>query len=162
MLVAIARDPMLAASASAVLPLPPGAEFTRAPMKDAIRATTGDRLSDAILDKVVRNVASSWTQSGHLEGRSIKKRRRVTATPVTAALALYLAHAAVLRGDQLFSNGWTKLLDVDAATIRTLAFEAKRVGLIEIFASGEVVNTSFDRLDPGMPAVDSPTTEGVA
>ena len=60
--VAIGRDPLLAASAAAVVSLPTGAEFTRGPMKEAIRTATGDRLSDAILDKVVRNTASSWTQ----------------------------------------------------------------------------------------------------
>ena len=38
LLVAIARDPMLAASAPAVVLLPIGADFARGPMKDAIRA----------------------------------------------------------------------------------------------------------------------------
>ena len=161
-LVAVARDPLLAASAAAVVPLPPGAEFTRSPMKDAIRAAVGDRLSDAILDKVVRNAASSWTQSGHLTGRTIKTRRKVTATPATTALALYLAHAAGFRGPQVFAGAWTKLLDADATAIRSIAIEAKRAGLIDIRAAGDVIDASFDRLDPGPPQAASPTQEGVA
>jgi hypothetical protein len=161
-LVAVARDPLLAASAAAVVPLPPGSEFTRGPMKDAIRATVGDRLSDAILDKVVRNAASSWTQSGHLTGRTIKTRRKVTATPATTALALYLAHAAGFRGPQVFAGAWTKLLDADAMAIRSLAIEAKRAGLIDIRAAGDVIDASFDRLDPGPPQAASPSQEGVA
>lgn len=159
---AVARDPLLAASAAAVVPLPPGAEFTRGPMKDAIRAATGDRLSEAILDKVVRNAASSWTQSGHLAGRTIKTRQKVTATPAAAALALYLAHAAGFRGPQVFNSGWTKLLDVDASAIRSLAMEAKRAGLINMLAAGDVVDASFDRLDPGPPQAHPPAAEGVA
>ncbi len=158
-LVAVGRDPLLAASASAVVPLPPGVEFARGPMKDAIRAAVGDRLSDAILDKVVRNAASSWTQSGHLAGRTIKTRRRVTATPAAAALALYLAHAAGFRGQQVFAGAWTKLLDADAAAIRGLALEAKRAGLIDIRAAGDVIDASFDRLDPGPPPA-APTPGG--
>jgi hypothetical protein len=54
--VAVARDPLLAASAAAVVPLPVGNEFTRGPMKDAIRAATGDRLSDAILPRPERSM----------------------------------------------------------------------------------------------------------
>jgi hypothetical protein len=162
LLVSIARDPMLAASAPAVVLLPIGTDFARGPMKDAIRAAIGDRLSDAILDKVVRNVASSWTQSGHLEGRSIKTRQKVTATPATTALALYLAHAAGFRGPQLFAGAWGKLLDVDASVIRSLAIEAKRAGLIDIRVAGDVVDASFDRLDPGISATDTTASEGVA
>lgn len=162
LLVAIARDPMLAASAPAVLLLPIGADFARGPMKDAIRAAIGDRLSDAVLDKVVRNAASSWTQSGHLAGRSIKTRRKVTATPATAALALYLAHAAGFRGQLVFASGWTKLLDADAATLRHFALEAKRAGLIDVRMAGDIVDTSFDRLDPGSPTPAPSSQEGVA
>lgn len=162
LLVAIARDPMLAASAPAVVLLPIGADFARGPMKDAIRAAIGDRLSDAILDKVVRNAASSWTQSGHLAGRSIKTRRRVIATPATVALAVYLAHAAGFRGPHVFASAWTKLLDADADAARSLAIEAKRAGLIDMRAFGDVVDASFDRLDPGLPAASTTTSEGVA
>lgn len=162
LVVAIARDPMLAASAPAVVLLPIGADFARSPMREAIRAAIGDRLSDAILDKVVRNAASSWTQSGHLAGRSIKTRRRVTATPATVALALYLAHAAGFRGSHVFASAWTKLLDADASAIRSLAIEAKRAGLIDIRAAGDVVDASFDRLDPGLPPARPAASEGVA
>lgn len=162
LLVAVARDPLLAASAAAVVPLPTGTEFTRGPMKSAVRTVVGDRLSDAILDKVVRNAASSWTQSGHLQGRTIKSRRKVTATPAATALALYLAHAAGFRGQQVFESAWTKLLDADASVIRSLAIEAKRAGLIDIRAAGQVIDASFDRLDPGLPQTVSRTAEGVA
>ncbi len=161
-LVAVARDPLLAASAAAIVPLAVGTEFTRGPMKEAILVATGDRISDAILDKVVRNAASSWTQSGHLAGRTIKVRQKVIATPATAAMALYLANAAGFRGQLVFANGWTKLLDADAATLRHLALEAKRAGLIDVRMAGDIVDTAFDRLDPGFPASTSSSQEGVA
>lgn len=160
--VAVGRDPLLAASAAAVVPLPAGVEFTRGPMKEAIRTATGDRLSDAILDKVVRNAASSWTQSGHLAGRTIKTRQKVKATPTTVALALYLAHAAGFRGPQVFAGAWTKLLDADAGVIRNLAMDAKRAGLIDIRAAGDVIDASFDRLNPGLPPARPAASEGVA
>jgi hypothetical protein len=155
-LCAIARDPLLAASASAVAPLANDAEFLRSPMKEAIRADVDDRLNDSILDKVVRNAASSWTQSGHLVGRTIKKRSKVKATAGATALALYLAHAAGFRGQQIFTSGWAKLLDADAAALRNLALDAKRAGLIDLRIAGEVLDISFARLDLGKNTQPTP------
>ena len=45
----------------------------------------GSRLNDAILDKVARNAGSSWSQSGHLQGRVRKIRLRVDPTVGPAA-----------------------------------------------------------------------------
>ena len=64
LLCSIARDPLLAATASAVLPLGEGAELPRSAMRDALREVVGERLNDSTLDKVVRNAASSWSQAG--------------------------------------------------------------------------------------------------
>lgn len=148
LLCAVARDPLLAATASAVLPLSPGEEFQRDTMRTALRDTVGPRLNDAILDKVVRNAASSWTQSGHLDGRTFKRRRLVRAIPATLAYALYLAHAAGYRGSELLSSGWCRLLDCDAASAQTLALEAKRLGLIDLRIADDVVTIDPTRLDP--------------
>ena len=67
-------------------------------MTEALSEVAGDRLNEAILDKVVRNASSSWTQSGHLRGRSRKTRQRVRATPAAAAYALLLGFACGSRG----------------------------------------------------------------
>ena len=71
---AIARDPLLAATCPAVIDLPPGGELQREQMKTVLRGAVGDRFNASTFDKVLRNAASSWTQSGHLEGRTFKKR----------------------------------------------------------------------------------------
>lgn len=148
LLCALARDPLLAATASPVISLTPGAEFLREPTKQAVRQLVGERLNDAILDKVVRNAASSWTQSGHLEGRTFKKRRTVRATAANAAFALYLSHVAGFRGGDIFASGWFAVLDCDPAAARELAIEAKRMGLINLRMAGDVVDINLDRLDP--------------
>ena len=148
LLAAIARDPLLAATASSVLPLAPGAEFQREPLKATLRAVVGDRLNESTLEKVCRNAASSWTQSEHLEGRTFKKRRRIEASPATAAFALYLAHGAGYRGAEIFSSPWFRLLDCDPSQARHFALEAKRLGLIDLRMSGDVVELDIGRLDP--------------
>ena len=147
LLCATARDPLLAATSPAVLGLLPGQEFQRDAMRQALRPVVGDRLNDSILDKVVRNAASSWTQTGHLAGRTLKRRRTVRATPAALAYALYLAHALGFRGLELLSSGWCRLLDCDLSAARELALDAKRLGLIDLRMSDDVVTIDPTRLD---------------
>lgn len=147
-LAAIARDPLFAVTAPSVVDLPPGAEFQRAPMKAALRAAAGERLNPAILDKACRNAASSWTQSGHLQGRTFKIRHPVAASAAAVAFALYLAHAAAFRGPNIFASPWLWLIDCDPSQARHLALEAKRLGLIGLKAVGDVVELDTARLDP--------------
>lgn len=144
---AIARDPLLAATAGPISELPPGSEFQRDAVRVALRKAVGDRLNDATLEKVIRNAASSWSQSGHLEGRTFKRRCRVSATPATVTYGLYLARIAGFRGAQLFTSGWVSLLDCTPSRARELAVEGKRIGLIDLRAAGEVVDISFERLE---------------
>lgn len=150
MLAALARDPLFMASAPPVLSLPVGAELQRAPLRDALRAVIGERMNDAVLDKVVRNVSSSWRQTGHLKGRTFKIRQRVQAQPAALAFALYLGHAAGFHGEELFTSGWVAALDCTASSARTLALEARRVGLIDFRSAGDVIEFGLERLDPGV------------
>jgi hypothetical protein len=148
LLAALARDPLLMATAPAVIPLPAGSEFQRGPMRESLRAAVAGRLNDSILDKVARNASSSWTQSGHLEGRTFKSRKLVSATPASVAYALYLGHSVGFRGDELFASGWIAVLDCKLASVRDLALNAKRLGLIDLRIAGDVVELGLERLDP--------------
>jgi hypothetical protein len=148
LLISLARDPLLAATAPSIVFLPINAEFQRGPMKVALQAVVSSRLNDSTLDKVCRNAASTWAQSGHLEGRTFKKRRAVKATSTAVAFALYLAQAAGFRGAEIFSSAWLRVLDCDPSYARHLALEAKRVGLLDLRMSGEVVELNLSRIDP--------------
>lgn len=147
-LISIARDPLLAATAPSIIFLPVDAEFRRDPMKAALQAVVGGRLNEGTLDKVCRNAASTWTQAGHLEGRTFKRRRLVDATPASVAYAIYFSHAAGFRGAEIFSSAWLRVLDTDPLQARQLALEAKRIGLIDLRMAGDVVELSLARLDP--------------
>lgn len=145
----LARDPLLMATASAIIDMPDGAEYQRTGMRTAIGASVGARLNDATVDKAIRNAASSWAQSGHLQGRTFKVRRRVNATPAVIAFALYLAHAAGFHGQEILASGWVRVLDCSTSAALALALEAKRIGLIDLRAAGDVFELGLDRLDPG-------------
>jgi hypothetical protein len=148
LLAALARDPLLAATAPAVVPLAPGAELVRDGLRSSLWDQTRDRLNPAVLDKVVRNAASSWAQSGHLEGRTFKRRRRVEPTAVTLAFAIWLAHEVGFRGAELLTSGWTQVIDCPPPRGRDLAIDAKRLGLIDVRSAGDVLAIDLDRLDP--------------
>ncbi len=117
-------------------------------MTEQLRGAVGERLSDSTLDKVIRNAASSWSQSGHLGGRTFKVRHRVCARPAAVAFALYLGTALGFRGDELLSSGWIKALDCVPSQALDLAMEAKRLGLLDLRVAGDIFELNLDRLDP--------------
>jgi hypothetical protein len=98
------------------------------------------------IGKIARNAASSWTQSGHLSGRTKKIRTRVHARPAAVTFALILGHIAGVAGEQLFSSIWCRLLDLNASEARSLAEQAHRQELLTLRAIGPVVEISFPRL----------------
>lgn len=148
LLAAIARDPLLAATCPAIVALPANAELQRNALKGALQAAVGERLNDSTLEKVCRNAASTWAQSGHLEGRTFKKRRTVLPSPAAVAYAIYLAYAAGYRGAEVFSSAWLRVLDCDPSRARQLALDAKRLGLLDLRMAGDVVEFNLSRLDP--------------
>lgn len=147
LMLALARDPLLLATAAVVLPLTQGEELPRLRLREVLRNATQERLNDATLDKVARNVASSWTQSGHLRGRTFKARVLVTPTPVSVVYALFLANAAGFLGREMLSSGWVRVLDTGASAAQEYAVEAKRMGLIELRSVGDIFDLSFGPLE---------------
>jgi hypothetical protein len=107
-------------------------------------------MNDAVIDKVVRNVSSSWKQTGHLTGRTFKFRQRVDASPSAVAFALYLGYSAGFRGEELLTSGWVAVLDCTASSAKALAFEAQSIGLIDLRSAGDVLEIGLERLDPGV------------
>lgn len=146
LLLALARDPLLRATATAVVRTPYGHEFARQSMKDALANAVGDRLNEATLDKVVRNASSSWTQSGHLRGRGRKTRQKVEATPAATAFALLLGYAVGRRGGLLFEAPWAAVLDASPGHLVDVAVDAKRLGLLDLKQSGSMIDVSFPML----------------
>lgn len=146
LLLALARDPLLRVTAPFVLRLRSGEELMRQHMTDALNRMVGNRLNESTLNKVVRNAASSWTQSGHLKGRGRKVRQRVRPTPITTAFALLLGYLSGTRGAALFETIWAQVLDAPSGDLIHLAMDAKRLGLLDMSQAGDVIDLGFSRL----------------
>lgn len=142
LLLALARDPLLRMTAQPILRMRPDEELGRQSLTDVLNRGTGSRFNEAVLDKIVRNAAASWTQSGHLTGRSRKSRQSVRPTATVATYALAMGYILGARGQALLETLWVKVLDIPADDLIYLAMDAKRAGYLDLKSSGGVVEIS--------------------
>ena len=149
LLCALARDPVLLASASLVLSTAHGASLPKADMEAHLTAAFPGRYGVEVLAGMTRRILSSWTQSGHLTGRSRKVRAAPKTGPASAAYALLLGHLQGTRGGLLFETPWVSVLNVPARRVHELAQEASRRGWIDYRRAADVTDVQFHRL-PGM------------
>lgn len=150
LLCALARDPLLRSTAAHVLALGEGEELLRAPFFAVIREAVGRRLNDSVVESVASRAGSSWTQSGHLEGRMRKVRRPVSPSRGAAAMALWLGEVQGLAGLSLLDSDWAAVLERTGPAMLPLALEARQHGLIRARAAGGVVEIDTRRLDPAV------------
>ncbi len=143
---ALARDPSLRMTAQAILDARPGESVTARALARAFEAEHPDRLNATTLATLGRNAASSWTQSGHLRGRSAKVRAGVQSRPPAVAYALLLGFLCGARGEALFGTPWCRLLDAPEHTLHDQAFMASQQGWLEYRQSGMVTEVSFQHL----------------
>jgi hypothetical protein len=141
--VAWARDPLFRATSKPVIEAAQNEWVETANLAKTIEATFPGQYSESNRNKVARNAASSWTQSGHLAGRAKKFRQRLKPTPVAVAMAFFLGNAAGYNGAAIFQSPWCHLLDLNADRARSMGQEAHRAGLLNLRAVGEVVELSF-------------------
>lgn len=148
MLCALARDPVLRASATVILTAEPGAVIGPSDFDAAIEAAFPGAYKENTRQTTAQKIASSWAQSGHL--RAVKATRkvrvRVHPTPAAAAYALLLAHLAGARGQALFETVWAQILDQPKSHLRDLAATASQHGLLEFRNAGGVIEVSFHQL----------------
>ena len=146
LLSAYVRDAILRQSAEYILALQVGTEAHKAEMQKFIERKFSDRFSDGMLQSLVRNIRSTWTQSGHLEGHSIKIRSRAEATPGAVAYALLFGYLTGSRGESLFATEYARLLDCSTVRSIELAEEASRRGWIVFKRVGTVIEVLFPNL----------------
>jgi hypothetical protein len=146
MLLALARDPLLRLTADSVLEMDPGTRFDKTKLQAMIRNETGDRFSETSVKKISRLAGSSWTQSGHLEGRYKKTRRRPHCMPANASFALLLGYLGGARGALLFETYWTHILDAPDFEVKEHAKSASRRGLLTYRNAGGVIELGFSQV----------------
>jgi len=143
LLAGYARDPLLRLLTPPVLDAAVGSvASTEALVTEAERVVPG-RFSETNSQAIASRVLSTFTQSGHLEGRAEKRRARAVATPVAASYAFFLAYLEGFRAQRIFTSVWARLLDVPDERLPELARDAARRGLMDYRQVGNVVELRF-------------------
>lgn len=145
-LCAYVRDPLLRTSAPFVLKLTDGQSFSREALEEYLEKQFPGRFSKATLTSTAQNLASTWTQSGHLTGRVKKSRSRATATAGSVAYALFLGFLTGARGETLFETDYSKLLDCSFEIAAEFAESASRKGWIVFKRVSNVLEVLFPSL----------------
>lgn len=146
LLTAFSRDRILQQSAGYITNLPTGASIDKEDFENHMNAAFPERFGTLMLQSLVRNLLSSWTQSGHIsEGR---KRVRQYASPASGAVAfaLLLGYLKGARGETLFNTEYMKLLDCTLERALDLAEDASRRGWIVFNRIGDVIEVLFPNL----------------
>lgn len=145
-LCAAARDAILRGTAEMILATPIGESVTPQMIESATETNFPGRYNPTMLANIGRHAASSWQQSGHLQGRLRKVRTRANATVAATAYALLLGHLCGVRGAGLFETLWARLLDAPSHRLRELALQASQQGWLEYRHSGAVTEITFQYL----------------
>jgi hypothetical protein len=140
---ALSRDPALRGTATTVLRAPVGTTVTADDLAEAVVDAYPGSYSDAVAHKIGRNAASTWTQSGHLVGRTNKTRSRANPRPASVAYALFLASLEGREGDLLFEALPVEAQDAPKHALNELAREASRRGWIDFRSIGNVTEVGF-------------------
>jgi len=143
LLCSLARDPLLRSTACSVLDAQEGSAVDAAMLAAAVADQFPDAYGDAVRNKVGRNAASSWTQSGHLEGRATKRRVRAACHPPAVAYALMIGHLTDARGQGLLRTIWGRALDAPDHVVYEQAFAGAQRGWIEFRRAGDVIDVGF-------------------
>jgi hypothetical protein len=148
LLCALARDPVLRASAAVIVAAEPGEAVTSGDFEAAIEAKFPGAYKEITRRTTAQKVASSWDQSGHLyqEKPGSKIRTRVYSTPAATTYALMLGHLEGARGQALFKTLWTRVLDQPISQLMDLATSASQAGLLEFRSAGGIVEVTFHTL----------------
>ena len=146
LLCAVARDSIFRSTAAVIVASAPGTQVTPQMIEDAVKESFPQRYNPMMLANIGRHAASSWQQSGHLQGRTRKTRSLALCTPVATAYALWLGWLCGARGDGLFATLWRQLLDASTHALHEQAAVASKLGLLEYRHTGSVTEISFHYL----------------
>ena len=142
-LCAYVRDPFMRVTAPLILDLPEGHTFARESIEKLLDTRYPGRFSQATLQSTAGNLASTWTQTGHLMGCMRKSRSKARATAGSTAYALLLGFLTGERGESLFRTEYARLLDCPFETALELAETASRKGWIVLKRVGNVIEVLF-------------------
>lgn len=143
LLLAYSRDSIIRSSSVYIQSLPPGSETSKSDFEERMDTAFPGRFGTKMLQSLVRNLLSSWSQSGHLTPGLRKQRQIVEPGSGAVALALLLGYLSGWRGESLLRTPYMKLLDCSPEQGIELAENASRKGWIVFKRIADVIEVTF-------------------
>jgi hypothetical protein len=143
LLTSYVRDHVLRTSWRYIKDMQPGSSPDKAALELLLETTYQDRYSQVVLRSTTRSLLSSWTQSGHLQGKKNKVRVHPPAGAAAVSYALFLGYLTGSRGQLLFSTVFADLLDCSLSELYELAHEASWRRMIIMKRIGEIIEVEF-------------------
>jgi len=140
------RDGVLRDSFDYIKNLPKGSISVKKDYEENINEQHPGRFSTGSIQSLVRNLLSTWKQSGHLEGRINKKRCKLSPTLGAVAFSAFLSFISGERGIILFESEYFKLLECSRERAIDLMIQASNRGWLVFKQLREVVEISFPNL----------------
>jgi len=145
LLCASSRDAALRVSAPYILSLPEGSSPNKIDLINILERSFPNQYSQKLLKSMAENLLSSWTQSGHLNGKLKKIRVKPVAGPVSVTYSLYLGWLSGMRGRNLMSTFWIELVNLTDWEIRDNLRLASKKSWIKYGESGGMVDITLSR-----------------
>jgi hypothetical protein len=146
LLCSASRDLLLRSTFKVIIETPETVVLTRETMEEYVEALYPERFSKATLKSVAQNLNSTWTKSGHLNGKTKKIRTKANTTPAAVAYALYISYLQGTRGTELFETEYLKMMDCSKEKAIELAEIASSRGWIVFKRIGNVIEALFPNL----------------
>ena len=144
-LCALSRDAALRASAPYIFSIAEGSSPNKLDLIQILETSFPHQYSEKLLKSMSENLLSSWTQSGHLEGKFKKIRTKPHAGPVSVTYALYLGWLSGIRGRNLKSSFWIEILNLTDWELRESLQLASKKGWIKYSESGGMIDITFSK-----------------
>ncbi|MDB0068518.1 hypothetical protein N9E90_03875 [Akkermansiaceae bacterium] len=151
MLCTYCRDLQLRRSFELIQKLPPGEHLTRERMEEHLEVSFPDQFSAAMKKSLAQNVNTTWTASGHLEGRSKKIRAIPRSGWASSTFAMFLGYLLGLRGQILLSSDFGKLVALEPAQLVAHLQTASTKGWLRLRHGGGVTEIDFSELEHSHP-----------
>lgn len=148
------RDALLRLVTPFILNLNENTLYNKLDLEAFIEEKQPGRFSQRTLESTVRNLSSSFSQSGHLDGRVKKTKIKLEPTVSSVGYALFISYLHGYKGEQLFKNDIFKLLECTYEHAIELASEASMKGWFIFKRLGSVIEVTFPSI------VDNKTLEG--
>jgi len=140
------RDPQLRASFELLQSISEGQEITRPEMERCLEDNFPGRYSPAMKKSLAQNVNTTWTVSGHLNGRAKKMRTLPRAGYGAVCFAMFAGWLSGLRGDLLMNSVFAKLVNSNSGTIVPKLREGATHRWLRLRSGGGVTEIDFSPL----------------